>query len=141
MLRRAALAFALLASFASFSFADGGDDRDPELTPGDLCTTADADFDEFRYEERIAHCRRNVSRSDKVRIGASYGLEPAVFSQYQFDHFIPLSLGGSNADENVWPLLVAHARRKAQLEQDLFNRLSQGVLTQAEAIEEIRAWR
>ncbi len=141
MLRRAALAFALIASFASFAYADGGDDRDPELTPGDLCTPADADFDERRYEEQIPHCRRNVTRSDKVRIGAAYGLDPSVFAQYQFDHFIPLSLGGSNDDENVWPLLVAHARRKAQLEQDLFNQLSRGDITQAEAIDEIRAWR
>jgi hypothetical protein len=127
-------------SKAALAAVGGAVDPDPELTPGELCTRENPDFEEYRYAERIPYCRRHVTRAQKVAIGRAYGVDESEFSLYQFDHFIPLSLGGSNSAANVWPLEYAEARRKARLEQQLYLRIDRGEITQAEAIAAIFAW-
>jgi len=47
---------------------------------------------------------RNVSTSLKKKVYQAYGVAyPPLFGTYELDHFIPLSLGGSNDIANLWP--------------------------------------
>lgn len=114
--------------------------RPPYRSPGgSLCSTRDRDFREFRYAERIPYCRRNVSTSTKNRIAARYGISASDRSRnYQIDHYIPLSIGGSNRDSNLWPLTNAEASQKARLEYQLFQSVRDGRMSQRQAISEIR---
>lgn len=125
---------------ARLSESVAGGARSARLTPGDFCTQQDPDFDEYRYEERMPHCRRNVSQAEKVAVAATYDVDADELKDYQVDHFIPLALGGSNDRKNLWPLIYAEARRKAKFEQQLYFALSRGEMTQAEAVAAIRAW-
>ena len=109
----------------------------PELTTGDYCTTKDPNFEGYRYEERIAYCRRAVSRHMKTRIYVAYAIPENCKSNYTVDHLIPLSMGGSNKAENLWP---EHKRIKATritLEQDLYDQLRRGEISQVDAVNAI----
>lgn len=99
---------------------------------GALCTTSDPDFDDRRYPEAIAHCRRHVPVAARrwVRLGRPGCAE--------IDHLIPLSLGGSNALANLWCQTAAAARRKDALENRLYRALLAGTMTQAEAVRLVR---
>jgi len=116
---------------------------DPKLgtTPGKLCSPSDPDFQEFRYPEHIAYCQRNVDDSEKAQAAQKYGIPEADFSQYEFDHLIPLSLGGSDSLENIWPQRLDAAHVKDQLEEQLYLELQAGKITQADAVKQIRAWK
>ncbi|MFM8268744.1 MAG: HNH endonuclease [Pseudomonadota bacterium] len=107
---------------------------------GDLCDTADHDFDGFRYGEKIPHCRRNVSIETKRQVAHDFG----IFDNYQdfeIDHYIPLSIGGSNEPANLWPLPVPVARAKCELEGRVHTQVVKGELSQEKAIERIRGWK
>ena len=108
---------------------------EPEVTPGELCTTKNPDFKEFRYDERIPYCERNVSTGRKTFIYEVYAVRPSVRHKYTIDHLIPLSLGGSNSDENLWPEHKAIKALRQNLEWDLYLELSRGQITQEEAVE------
>lgn len=114
---------------------------DPQLTPGDLCSDSDPNFDGYRYPEQIAHCRRNVSRQEKLQIGERYGVDSSAFSAYEFDHLIPLSIGGSDAPENIWPQPLDDARDKDQLEETLYLAVRDGQTSQSDAVAQLLAWR
>jgi len=73
------------------------------VTPGSLCDTQNADFIEFRYQEHIPYCARNVSSVLKAKIYEQYGIPEADRDQFTIDHLIPLSIGGSNDRSNLWP--------------------------------------
>lgn len=114
---------------------------DPRVTPGDLCSASDGNFDGYRYPEQIAHCRRNVSYAEKLGIAASYGVDESTFGDYEFDHLIPLSIGGSDAPENIWPQPLADAGDKDRLEYELYVEVRDGRTSQADAVAQILAWR
>jgi hypothetical protein len=114
---------------------------DPSKTPGVLCTGTDPNFDGYVYPAHIAHCARNVSTAEKDQIGAAYGIAPADFSNFEFDHYIPLSIGGSDDPGNLWPQPLAEAQQKDVVEDDAYHQLSTGQITQAQAIAMIKAWR
>lgn len=107
---------------------------------GDLCDTQDKDFDGFRYKESIPHCRRNVSLELKRFIANGFGIYDN-YQGYEIDHYIPLSIGGSNEPENLWPLPVPVARAKCSLEGKVHEEVKEGKLTQEQAIERIRNWK
>lgn len=111
-----------------------------EITPGHLCTPKDPDFDEHRYPEEIPHCARNVSHSTRVKVSAPYGVTEDELPDFQVDHLIPLALGGSNSELNLWPVPYAQARAKAKVEYATFNELKDGRITQSQAITKIRQW-
>lgn len=100
-------------------------------TEGSLCTRSDPDFDEYRYEERIPHCQRNVTTQRKNEICHRDGVSDR--SEFTVDHIIPLSLGGSNHDDNLWCQHRSLAVTK--LEQQVFWKIDGGEITQDEAIE------
>ncbi len=108
---------------------------DPEMTYGDLCDTRDRDFQNYRYGQRIAYCKRNVSKRQKERIYDEYGIPQKCRRRYTIDHFIPLSIGGSNADENLWPEHVKVKSTRPDLEEDVFEALRDGEITQKDAVE------
>lgn len=105
------------------------------LTPGALCSKSDSDFDGYRYGERIPHCRRDVSRSLKNRIYQQYGIPSRCRHRYTVDHFYPLSIGGNNSSKNLWPEHRFVKRLRMDLEQDVFEQLRDGRITQAEALD------
>jgi hypothetical protein len=97
---------------------------------GSLCTVADPDFDGYRYAEQIPHCERNVSTDRKDVICRRDGVYNRT--NYTVDHIIPLSLGGSNHNDNLWCQHKSLA--VTDIEYKAFILLDEGALLQKEAI-------
>ena len=108
---------------------------DPEMTHGDLCTEDNPDFETHRYRENVPYCQRNVSWLRREKIYEKYNIPPHCRRRYTIDHFIPLALGGSNADINLWPEHILVKATRPQLEQELYIELEEGKIKQEEAIE------
>jgi len=130
----------LLVSTLFFSPSFAGSAISPEhpdqaQTPGDVCDKSDPDFHEYRYDEKIPYCARNVSTSVKAAIYEAYGISQKQRRNYTIDHFIPLSIGGSNETENLWPEHKLIKQQRPDLEHDVYLSLKNGELSQAEAIE------
>jgi hypothetical protein len=114
---------------------------DSKLTPGELCTPTNPDFTEFRYPAHIAYCKRNVTRAMKLQIAQAYGGIPeSEWSKYEFDHLIPLNAGGDSSIANLWPQPIAEAKEKDAVEQQTYNGLNNGTLTQPQAVQMIWDW-
>lgn len=119
--------------FTAFPFTP-----DETRTNGSICSTSDRDFSEYRYPEKIPYCKRSVSSSDKDKIYRDYGVSKNCRKEYTIDHFIPLSIGGTNRLDNLWPEPKVIKQLRQDLEIELFKALSKGQITQEEAIETIR---
>ena len=79
---------------------------DSKLTPGELCTPNNSDFAGYRYPAHIAYCKRNVTIAMKLQVAQAYGgISQSDWPKYEFDHLIPLGIGGANSIHNVWPQL------------------------------------
>lgn len=130
-----------LASSVQAMDSNGYDWRSAEVrVQGDLCDTADHDFDGFRYQEHIPHCRRNVSHETKRAVANQFGIFDN-FQNYEIDHYIPLSIGGSNSTDNLWPLPVPVARAKCELEGRVHQEVVRGEISQEQAIERVKEWK
>lgn len=110
---------------------------DPSLTPGHLCDVSDADYSTNRYSEGIPYCERSVSGAEKEKIYQAYHIPKHCHDRYTIDHFIPLSLGGSNALNNLWPEHKLIKGSRADLEVSVFQALYAGRITQVEAIRKV----
>lgn len=110
---------------------------DQSETSGETCTTSDPDFAEYRYPEKIPYCERNVATPLKKKIYREYGISSAEQSQYTIDHLIPLSLGGSNHEINLWPEHKDVKALRPTLEYQLYLQIRDGKITQAKAIDTI----
>lgn len=108
---------------------------DASRTPGDLCTESDSDFQEYRYSEQIPYCRRSVSSGLKKTIYRDYGIDLSQKSQYTIDHLVPLSMGGSNSRENLWPEHKAIKALRPNLEYKVYLALRGGRIYQEEAVD------
>jgi len=108
---------------------------DPQNTPGSLCTVQDKDFKEFRYEEQIAYCKRNVSRGFKKYIYALYRIPKKCRKQYTIDHLLPLAIGGNNNLQNLWPEHKAIKSLRQNLEFNIYMKLKKTLINQQEAID------
>lgn len=115
--------------------------RSPDLsiTPGALCSTPT----EFRYEERIAYCARDVSGWQKELVFISYrklGYSlSGERSEYKVDHFIPLCVGGSNEMSNLWPQYYTVSEKTDVMEQLACDVLVKGKISQRDVIDLIMA--
>jgi hypothetical protein len=107
---------------------------DTRLTPGALCSQRDADFAGYRYGQRIAYCERNVSGSTKQRIFNKYGIPLSCKHLYTIDHFYPLSIGGNNTEENLWPEHRSVKALRPHLETEVYEAVRSGQMKQAQAL-------
>ena len=111
----------------------------PNETSGDLCTTNNPDFVEYRYEEQIPYCVRNVDIVKKKQIYELYKIPTECRHRYTVDHFIPLALGGSNDELNLWPEHKLVKATRPNLELDLYYRIKNSEIKQLDAIDIIKA--
>lgn len=109
---------------------------DPKMTPGKLC-----DRGQKRYAQGITYCERDVSTGMKNAIIADYDQELGYSirsmnrGDFKIDHFIPLSIGGSNDAENLWPQHKSVYAYTDNLELLLFQAMEADKIVQAKAIE------
>ncbi|KAL3896832.1 MAG: hypothetical protein SGCHY_003820 [Lobulomycetales sp.] len=107
------------------------------LTPGVVTSSADPDFTAmFGKHKNIRKCRRSVGKKGKHIAAKLYGIREEDWSDYEFDHMIPLGLGGSNHPSNIWPQHrndTAHME-KSLLAHTLHRGLEDGLITQKQAI-------
>lgn len=116
---------------------------DSSVTPGGLCSPTDPNFKEYRYPERIAYCQRHVTQAMKRQVAEHYGIAQADWGNYEFDHLIPLAIGGDSSVDNLWPEPNADnegENGKDRLELRLYYQMKAGTITQAEAVKQIYAW-
>ena len=92
---------------------------DPKLTPGDVLPVDLADIQVKGYSSKV----RNVPVAVKRQVYASYGIAHWVTGQYEVDHLIPLSLGGSNSTKNLWPESYLTSPWNAHVKDQLEDRL------------------
>jgi hypothetical protein len=85
------------------------------------------------YSKRV----RDVPTDVKRQVYASYGVRTYQPGEYEIDHLINLSLGGSNSVRNLWPQSFRtspwNARVKDELEVELHRRVCAGTLDLAKA--------
>jgi hypothetical protein len=72
---------------------------DPKLTPGDTFEVTVQDVCVPGYAKKV----RAVPAWLKKQAYAEYGITQYKTGDYEVDHLIPLSLGGSNSIRNLWP--------------------------------------
>jgi len=129
----------------SFNFSVLASDKFPKmpdahLTPGELCQRPDA----YRYPERIAYCERNVDSKTKRKVMNTYDKELGYQTtkmprnKFKIDHFIPLCMGGSNSEQNLWPQHESIYQQTDELEFVLCQKMSQGDLKQSDAVDLIK---
>ena len=107
------------------------------LTPGDTLDVTLADIQVSGYSAKV----RNVPISVKRQVYASYGIQTWGKGEYEVDHLIPLSLGGSNSTKNLWPESYLtepwNAHTKDQLEYKLLQLVRSGQVDLHTAQQEI----
>ncbi|MFI5351271.1 MAG: hypothetical protein ACHQ2Z_17130, partial [Elusimicrobiota bacterium] len=116
---------------------------DYSYTPGHLCSPSDPNFKEYRYAERIPYCNRNVTQRMKATIAEHYDVPESDWSGYEFDHLIPLAIGGDSSIDNLWPQphgTPDGSDGKDRLENQLYLEMRDGETTQAEAVKRIYGW-
>ena len=72
---------------------------DAKLTPGDTFDVTAEDVCVPGYAKKV----RSVPAWLKRQAYAEYGITQYETGDYEVDHLIPLSLGGSNSIRNLWP--------------------------------------
>jgi hypothetical protein len=140
MLRRLSLYLIVLCSNVLISSANAQQFPfpivpNPKMTPGSLCNPSTGDFEGYRYKQRVPVCRRNVSHELKAIIYNAYGIPPRCRRNYTIDHFIPLSIGGSNQIENLWPEHRLVKMTRLQFEDEIMMMVRDGQTTQANAVQ------
>ena len=111
---------------------------DPTLTPGAVRTT-----DAGEICATGTRALRHWSRERDDRIMAEYALPPGPHPDFEIDHLIPLGIGGSDDDLNLWPEPrrsiepVWNAEAKDRLEWKLRDLVCSGELDAREAQREI----
>lgn len=106
-----------------------------KISPGHICTINDADFQEHRYPQNIVYCKRNLSFNKKTDIYNKYAIDLSERDQYTIDHIVPLSIGGSNSELNLWPEHKEVKKTRPRLETCLFNLLKKDLIKQKIAVD------
>lgn len=132
--------FAALGINSAFARSVYPENPDPKVTPGSFCKHPD----QRRYPERIAYCRRDVSKSEKWEVINTYNrvlgydIKREDRSQFKIDHLIPLCAGGSNEKDNLWPQHMSVYEITDPLEGVACEKMARGRLLQQRAVELIR---
>lgn len=131
------IAVTLFLLFASLQTMAYPLNPNPQTQPGSLCNRQNPDYAGDRYPEHIAYCRRNVDSGLKKALYDAYAVPEQCRSRYTIDHLIPLSIGGDNSPENLWPEHKLVKQTRPQLEQQVFEDLRDARITQQEAINRV----
>ncbi len=107
---------------------------DETKTTGSFCSAQDPDFQGYVYSEKMISCKRNVSAEVRERIYQEYHIPIDFRKCYTIDHLVPLTLGGNNAFENLWPEHQFVRGINSRLEQKLYKELSSGSIKSSDAI-------
>jgi hypothetical protein len=107
---------------------------DPTKTPGAIYQNITAvDVCDSGYAQRV----RNVPSLQKKQVYESYGMSyPQPAGAYEVDHFIPLSIGGSNDSKNLWPEPASPTpgfHEKDKVEFYLYNAVCSGKISLKDA--------
>src|SRR5690606_17608136 len=81
------------------------------------------------------YCERNVAAWVKNRVYKIYKVPDKCRGRYTIDHKIPLALGGSNSQENLWPEHVLVKATRLELEDALYRQVNKGEISVETAIE------
>jgi hypothetical protein len=109
---------------------------DPDLTPGATRPVTAADLCPTAHTKLVRH----VTPAQKHRVYALYGATPEPGVCCEVDHLIPLELGGSNDDANLWPQPYSPApgaHEKDVLETFLHGAVCGGAMSLGEAQQKI----
>lgn len=145
MMRLTVAALVLAFSLSALALDKGPDGQfplgpDPKMTPGALCTTGQT----HRYPEGILYCDRDVARDLKrdlfrrYDVNLGYETQTLPLGDFKIDHFYPLCAGGANSAENLWPQHKSVYEITDPVEPLICQKMSEGVLKQAEAIQLVR---
>jgi hypothetical protein len=93
---------------------DPGEFPDSRCTPGGVTTTSVTELCRSREGTTFSQDSRNVIAAVKASVRYDYGLTPEETRGWQFDHLVPVSLGGTNAPVNIWP--QEHYQEKDRLD-------------------------
>lgn len=123
----------LLTVFPLFSQAASYPDE--KLTPGE--------YDPKIAQERVctpgfSKISRNVAEISKKHVCAAYKTD---CKGMVIDHRIPLELGGTNEEKNLWPQPIEEAKFKFIKENELHAKICKGKLTLGEAQQLILKWK
>jgi hypothetical protein len=109
---------------------------DPACTPGAVMNSNTSQICVSGYASSV----RNVSADQQNQIYAEYGIANHVAGQYEVDHLVPLELGGSNDNANLWPQPANPTpgfHEKDTLENYLHDQVCAGKLSLADAQRQI----
>lgn len=112
-----------------------------KYTTGALCTQTDVNFSgKFRYKAHIPYCNRSVTYKEKVKVGSEYGVKRTAWKNYEFDHLFPLSVGGSDSPQNIWPQPIEQAHVKDRIEDAVYLAMRKGTMSQHDALMSLVNW-
>ena len=87
--------------------------------------------------------QRHVTVAMKRQVYLSYNLpypNSETTAHYVIDHLIPLTLGGTNTSQNLWPMLKAQALLKDRQEMLLHAKVCKGEVLLQDAQEQMRQY-
>ncbi len=128
----AAMVFACVVAFQHFTatgaiFPQAASDRgvlpNPALTPGVARHASLEQVCSLSHEEVVMP----VSRTERERVFAEYGISSAHSDQYEVDYLITPGLGGDDDIRNLWPEPYQPAKWNAHMKDALEERLHEMV--------------
>lgn len=106
-----------------------------KLTPGSLCQPGHPDFAGYRYNQRIPYCKRSVTYEQKQIVYDAYRIPHGCRKNFTIDHLIPLSIGGSNQFENLWPEHHRVKQTRIHFEEEIHLQVREGQVSQQSAVQ------
>lgn len=91
---------------------------DQACTPGAVDTT-----DLYVICNTSTRTRRHVSEETRKHVFAEYGVPMSRAHEYEVDHLIPLEVGGSNDEANLWPEAAPGFHAKDRVENWLHDQV------------------